>query len=162
MAQFKSKDLTISIPEKGPAEPAGTGCTCNTNIQQTKAGGVHPTTTVCGCTNITNPCLGFTPCGFSPVTCHIHTLCHGYSPIISPGTCTTSVHYTFTPTACTTTYQCGPTACTASLTDPVFTTEYVEHEIAGVTDAETLNTLKEKLFDALKEVEARQAAIAKK
>jgi hypothetical protein len=155
MANFKSKDLTISIPEKGAAEPAGTACTCNTNIQQTKAGGIHPTTTIWTCVHFTNPCLGFTPCGFSPVTCHINTLCHGYSPIISPGTCTTSYHYT--PTACTTTNP-----CTASYTDPVFTTEYVENEISGVTDIETLNTLKEKLAAALKEVQAQHDAIAKK
>jgi len=152
MANFKSKDLTISIPEKG-GDPAGTGCTCNTNIQQTRALGVQPTPTACTCTNITNPCLGYTICGFvTPVLCHVHTLCYGQSPIISPGTCTTTVH--FTPTACTTTYVHPTTPCTISV-DP-------ENEISEVTDAETLATLKEKLTAALAEVQAQQDAIAKK
>ncbi len=148
MAQnFKSKDLTISIPEKGAGEPLGTGCNCNTNIQQTKFGTVYPTPTACGCTHITNPCLGFTYCGFvTPIQCHVHTLCHGYSPIISPGTCTTTVPH------------CTPTPCTLTDTPPWTP----EQEISELVDPDTLTALKEKLTAALKEVEAQQASLSKK
>lgn len=133
MAQnFKSKDLTISIPEKGDEQ-------------------IHPTTTIetrtaCLCTQITNPCLGLTICGFSPI-CHIFSMCHGFSPIISPGTCTTTIPH------------CTPTPiCTVSV-DPGFGGTI--NEISKVTDVETLNTLKEKLASALKEVEAQQTKASK-
>jgi hypothetical protein len=127
MAQnFKSKDLTISIPEKGEEQ-------------------IHPTRTACLCSQITNPCLGFTFCGFSPI-CHIFSMCHGHSPIISPGTCTTTIPH------------CTPTPCTVSV-DPTFGGDI--NEISKVTDVETLNALKEKLANALKEVETQQTKAAK-
>jgi hypothetical protein len=141
MAQkhFKATELTISIPEKAPE-----------HLQDTH---VLPTQTACGCTQITNPCLGFTFCGFSPI-CHIFSMCHGQSPIISPGTCTTTIiHCTPTPHVCT------PTPiCTISADPTIFETP---NEISKVTDIETLNTLKEKLTSTLKEVEAQHAKVSK-
>ena len=140
MANFRSKDLTISIPEKGSGEP-GTGCTCNTNIQQTQALQIHPTTTIwTGHTTIVTTTINY--------TCHIFTC--GYGSIISPGTCTT-----------THPYLCGPTNCTFSATTPVTLTpiegQLGGEEISAVKDHETLNALKEKLVGALREVDEQLA-----
>jgi hypothetical protein len=127
MAQnFKLKDLTISIPEKGAAEPTGTACTCNTNIQQTNALAIHATTTIWTFTHIT--------CAFTPTNCHINS--------------TGCLNFT---------HNCTP----VSITDHFKTGGDPGNEISSVTDVETLNTLKEKLAGALKEVEAQHAALSK-
>ncbi len=141
MANFKSKDLTISIPEKGAAEPAGP-CTCNTNIQQTNAFDIRPTTTIPYCTihTYTGTIVCFTP---THTVCPIFT-CPAYSA--QP-----------TPTACTITWH-NPCGVSFEPTSPIFEEG---NEISSVTDLDTLNTLKEKILETIKEVEARQAAISK-
>ncbi|HWZ04192.1 MAG TPA: hypothetical protein VNX40_11325 [Mucilaginibacter sp.] len=129
MANFKSKDLTISIAEKGPAEPAGTACTCNTNIQQTNAGTIHPTTTIWHCTP-------------TPIHCTPTPHCLGYS-------C-----YNFTCFGCSQASITAHTLTTAHCNPPnlCINSNGPEHNIAEVTDIDTLNALKEKLAGALKEV----------
>lgn len=146
MANFKSKDLTISIPEKGTADPAGP-CTCNTNIQQTNALNVNilPTITIHFCTVVTHfNCTGTVYC-FTLT----HTVCHNF----------TCAGYTIqpTPTACTTTWQ-NPCGVSFEPTSPIFEQG---NEISSVTDLDMLNTLKEKILETLKEVEKRQRAISK-
>lgn len=168
MAQnFKSKDLTISIPSAQDKDAGVQTCACTAFTRP------NTDTIACGCTHITNPCIGMTinhctvgtvhcTCTFHTPTCfgtncgivsvqptgcgctHVTNPCLGWTPCgFTPVTCG---HGTITIT---------PGTCTTSDTP-------IQHnEISGVTDADTLTALKEKLANALKEVEAQQAAIAK-
>lgn len=148
MAQnFKSKDLTISIPSAQDKDAAVQTCACTAFTRP------NPDTIGNACTHVTHFCFGFSPCHWSPetgcftgsVTATTFTHCQFHTCTVSPMPC-----QAFSGTPC---LHSVTTVGPCTLSDPP-----LHQEISSVTDAETLAALKEKLASAIKEVEAQQAA----